>query len=300
MQFSPALFSLLAILLAGCVTRAGDVKPLPANPVDFATWDCSRIDDEQDRVQQRAVDVAYTVDERAGNNIVALGLGATVFWPALFAMRPDGLDAAELGRLKGRYEALKVASAFKACPPFSTDLPAARAAALPVGLGDRLVYEDRAGPRGPAVEWSLLIVALRRDEIEFRLDGGSDIWRQDLAGNVTSAPQGALMWPRLMRRDLELGQVLAGEMLVAGDPQLRARLRGQVVAVGPQMVGERRFDAVVIELFGDAQRGDNSTRLDGSAVVDRGSGVLIRLDLRSADASFILQRRLLRVETAPR
>jgi len=108
------------------------------------------------------------------------------------------------------------------------------------------------------------------------------------------------MWPRLMRRDLELGQVLAGEMLVAGDPQLRARLRGQVVAVGPQMVGERRFDAVVIELFGDAQRGDNSTRLDGSAVVDRGSGVLIRLDLRSADASFILQRRLLRVETAPR
>ena len=291
---------LLALLLAGCVTRASDVKPLPANPVDFATWDCARIDDEQDRVQQRAVDVAYTVDERAGNNIVALGLGATVFWPALFAMRPDGLDAAELGRLKGRYEALKVASAFKACPPFSTELPAARAAALPVALGDRLVYEDRAGQRGPAVEWSLLLTALRRDEIEFRLNAGPEVWRQDLAGNVTSAPQGALTWPRLMRRELELGQVLAGDMLTAADPQLRARLRGQVVAVGTQMVGERRFDAVVIELFGDAQRGDTSTRLDGSLVVDRSSGVLLRLDLRSADAAFTLQRRLLRVEAASR
>ena len=38
------------------------------------------------------------VDERAGNNILALGVGVAVFWPALFAMRPAGLEAAELAR----------------------------------------------------------------------------------------------------------------------------------------------------------------------------------------------------------
>ena len=44
---------------------------------------------------------------------------------------------------------------------------------------------------------------------------------------------------------------------------------------------------------------DGSTRLDGVIVVDRRSGVLLRLDLRSGMAPFSLQRRLSRVEPAP-
>jgi hypothetical protein len=191
---------LLLALLAGCSTRAVDVKPVPANPADFASWDCARIDDELDRVLQRAVEVAFAVDERAGNNIVALGLGVTIFWPALVAMRPDGLEAAELGRLKGRYEALRGASLGKACPPASIELPAARAAALPVAVGDRLVYEERATPRDALVEWSLLLSALRRDEVEFRVGLSATgeppvVWRQDLAGNVFTTPPGSLQWP---------------------------------------------------------------------------------------------------------
>jgi hypothetical protein len=289
---------LLAALLAGCSTRAVDVKPVPANPADFATWECDRIDDDVDRVLQRAVEVAYAVDERAGNNIVALGLGVTIFWPALVAMRPDGLEAAELARLKGRYEALRTAAAAKGCPPASIALPAARAAALPVAVGDRLVYEDRSTPRAAALEWSLLLSALRRDEVEFRVVGTEPpvVWRQDLAGNVFTTPPGSLMWPRLLPSRLEPGQVMAGEILVAGDPLMRARVRGQVIAVGPQFVGSRRFDAAVIELFGDVPRGESSTRLDGSMVVDRASGVLLRLDLKSASPNFTLQRRLARVE----
>jgi hypothetical protein len=52
--------------------------------------------------------------------------------------------------------------------------------------------------------------------------------------------------------------------------------------VGPQTVAGRRFDAAVVELFGDAQRGDSYTRIDGALVVDRLSGVLLRLDLSTA------------------
>ena len=291
----------LAILLAGCSTRAVDVKPVPANPADFASWSCARIDDELDRVLQRAVDVAFAVDERAGNNIVALSIGVAIFWPALLAMRPDGLEAAELARLKGRYEALRTTSAGQACPPASADLPAARAAVLPVAVGDRLVYEERATARDALVEWSLLLTALRRDEVEFQVGGVGPlaVWRQDLAGNVFTTPPGALQWPRLLRSGLELGQVLAGDILVAGDPLVRARVRGQVLAVGPQFVDGRPFDAAVIELFGDVQRGETSTRLDGSMVVDRVSGVLLRLDLKSSLSGFSLQRRLVRVESVP-
>lgn len=297
---SPLAGCVLALALAGCATRSVDVAPISANPAEFAAWDCSRIDDELDRVQQRAADVAYAVDERAGNNIVALGVGVAVFWPAILAMRPDGLEAAELARLKGRFEALRTAATTQACPPTSPDLPAARAALLPVAPGERLVYEDRPGGKGAASEWTLRVTALRRGEIEYRLESApAGEWRQDRAGNILSAPDGALQWPHLLRSEMVLGTVTAGHIVVAGDPLARARMRGQVVAVGPQTVAGRRFDVAVVELFGDAQRGEAYTRVEGAIVVDRSSGVLLRLDLRSAQSSFSLQRRLVRVEPAP-
>ena len=293
----PALLS-AALLLSGCFTRSVDVRPAPANPADFLAWGCTRIDEEQDSVQLRAADLAYAVDERAGNNIMALGLGVTLFWPAILAMRPAGLEAADLARLKGRYEALQTASRMKGCPALGPDLPAARAAQLPVAVGDQLLYEDRIDARQAAVEWGLRLNALRRGESEFVIDVGAgrgSEWRQDRAGNVLRAPEGALQWQDLLRNELVLGQVLAGEMHVVGDPLLRARLRGQVVALGTQNVADRRFEVAVIELFGDSPRGDSTTRVEGAMVVDRASGVLLRLDLRSAVSAFNLQRRLVRV-----
>lgn len=295
-------------LMGGCATRAVNVLPVPASPAEFVSWDCARIDDETDLVQQRAAEVAWAVDEKAGNNILALGMGVTIFWPAMLAMRTDGPEAAELARLKGRYEALREAARGKACPPPSDELSAVRAAALPLALGERMVYEDRSTAKGAAVEWALQVQALRRGEIEYwhvRPERGgvggqpTGQWLQDRAGNVTNAPAGALLWPRLLRGELVLGAVTGGDMLLGGDPLVRARLRGQVVAVGPQTVAGRKFDAAVIELFGDAERGETNTRVDGVIVIDRASGLLLRLDLSSAHTAFSLQRRLVRVE-APR
>ena len=177
-------------------------------------------------------------------------------------------------------------------------------ARLPVAVAEGLVYEDRRGNRGPAVEWTLRVQALRRGEIELRHQGSAaplrplGPWRQDRAGNIVQAPSGALQWPRLLRSDLSLGSVTAGDIIIVGDPLARARMRGQVVAVGPQTLAGRRFDAAVVELFGDTQRGDATTRVEGAIVVDRLSGLLLRLDLRSAQDSFALQRRLVRVDGA--
>ena len=300
---------LAGLLLTGCATRSSDVKALPANPADFAVWSCARIDDELGTVQQRAADVAYAVDERAGNNILALSIGVTLFWPAILAMRPDGPEAAELARLKGRDEALRVAARSKACPALGQEPAAARLAGFPLALGERMVYEDRSSPRLAATEWSLELTAVRRTDVDFTLrrgavvalaDSPGSLWQQDLAGNVIAAPSGALHWPRLLRSNLELGQVLSGDIVIMGDPLERARLRGQVMAVGPQIVGGRRFDAAVIELFGDAPSGNAYTAVSGAIVIDRPSGVLLRLDLTSSNPAFALQRRLVRLEPPPR
>jgi hypothetical protein len=294
------------VLLAGCATRSGDVQPRPGDPATYAGWDCDRLFDEIDLVQQRAAEVAYAVDARVGNNMIALGLGATVFWPALLAMRGDGPEAEQLAELKGRYDALRVAARRQSCGQMPEAMHAARVAALPIAIGDRLVYEDREGNSGASRELGLKVVALKRDQIEFRVDLQGKIqptpWRQDLAGNPVLEPRPQLIgWQRLLHRDLELGQVLSGELAAADATMATARVRGQVVAIGPQTIAGHTFDVAVIELFGDAPMGEvSSTRLEGVMSVDRRSGVLLRMDLNCANADFSMRRRLMYVEPAAR
>ena len=174
-------------LLAGCASRPG---PKPDEPAAYAAWTCDQLVDGIDAVQERAADVAYAIDARVGNNMIALGQGVAVFWPALLAMRPDGSEAAELSALKGRFEAMRFVADRRRC-----GLPDAAAQAsapvMPVELGDRLVYENRPGHRGAAHELGMRVSALRRDQLEFILDlDGRALpqrWQQDLAGNPTMA-----------------------------------------------------------------------------------------------------------------
>ena len=297
--------TVLLCAASGCATRSGDVLLQNADPAEFTTWNCERIDEESDRVQLRAADVAYAVDARVGNNMIALGPGVMVFWPALLAMRPDGMEALELAALKGRFEALRSVAQQHGCPPPMETMNAQRAARLPLAAGERFVYEERATKRAAPRELGLRVLALKRDRIEFAADVGGEVlleaWSQDLAGNTQVDSRVPLVkWRRQLQPDLKLGQVLAGD-LYAADPTAvgHARLRGQVVAQGVQMVAGRSFDVAVIELFGDAPLGDNdSTRVSGVMAVDRGSGLLLRLELSSSNPAYSVQRRLVRVEPA--
>lgn len=291
-------------VMAGCATRSADVVAHPADPAAFAGWECERLFDEADLVALRAADVAYAVDARVGNNMIALSIGASVFWPALLAMRPDGPEAQELAELKGRHDALRAAAERRGCGVPPTTMSAARAATLPLAVGERFVYEERNGPRAPPHELGMRVLNLRRDQIEFVADFDGRVlpglWRQDLAGNPQLDGRAPLVaWQRLLRRDLQLGQIVSGELHPADGHGPPARLRGQVVAQGAQTVAGRAFDVAVIELFGDAPLGEGvSTRLSGVMAVDRASGMLLRLELSCANPEFALRRRLMRVEPA--
>ena len=173
----------------------------------------------------------------------------------------------------------------------------------PVALGERLVYEERLGTGGPAQEIGLKLQALCRGELDFAADRGPGSrplpWRQDAAGNAIGLhPYQVLGWSRLLRRDLALGDVLSGELQGPETADRTAHVRGQVVAVGPQVVAGHGFDAATIELFGDVADGAGSARVDGVMVVDRLSGLLLRLDLRSGKPGFAVRRRLVRIDPA--
>ncbi|HSW23685.1 MAG TPA: hypothetical protein VLJ62_13020, partial [Burkholderiaceae bacterium] len=275
------------------------------DPARYAGWDCERLYDESDRVQLKAADVAYPVDERIGNHMIALSGGVTVFWPALMAMRPDGVEAQELATLKGSFEALQVAAQRRDCALPPEAMNDDRGAALPLRAGERFVYEERAGRRAPAKELGMRVVALKRDHVEFAPDLAGQalpgVWSQDLAGNTRPDSRAPLLsWRRLLKPDLQLGQVLTGELYSADSANVGpARVRGQVVAQGVQQIVGRSFDVAVIELFGDAPTDDGGfVRLSGVMAVDRASGLLLRLELSCSNPDFAMRRRLTRVESA--
>jgi hypothetical protein len=306
MRSARALATLCTALLAlgGCasnppVTIGGD------DPAHYGHWRCDAMHDEADRVQQRAVDLALAADVRAGYGAVALGQGVEVFWPALRAMRPDGPDATELARLERRHAALREAIAQRGCGPLRHATAGQLAPMLPLAPGERLVYEERAGARRAAGELALTLEVARRGQLEFSaaLDGRPlpGDWVQDMAGNLRGTPvpprgDGAplVYWTRLLERNPALGDVVAGELRHTGGG--RARVRGQVIALGVHTGFGRPFDFAAIELFGDVLGAPAGTRVDGVIVVDRGSGVLLRLELRSTDPDFDLRRTLLRVQ----
>lgn len=295
---------LLSVALAGCASRALDTGPDPSDPAQFVGWTCDAMALELERVQQRAADVAYAADPRRGNDVVALGLGVTVFWPALFAMRPDGPDAVELAQLKKRHDALRSVVDTRGCGEPWHVLGARRAALTPIVEGERAVYEERTSPRRPTSELGLRLTSLRRTELDFAADVGGElllaVWTQDRAGNLLAPPKppqdtpGLLYWTRLVPRDLELGDVVAGELRHTSGAV--ARVRGQVVATGLHTALGRPFDAAVIELFGDVAAPGGGERVDGVMVVERKAGLLLRLDLRSDAPAFALRRTLVRIE----
>ena len=300
-----ALCALAATALAlGCATRAVDVPAAPVPTEAFADWDCDRLFDEIDRVHLRAVDVAYAVDARVGDNMIALGVGATLFWPALLAMRADGPEARELSQLKGRQDALQRAAAQRGCGSAPATMSSRRAAALPLAIGERFVYQLRRSASAPPRELGFRVLALRRDGIDFVVDQAGTampgLWQQDLAGNPVLAGRTPLpAWSRLLRRDLQLGQLLAGELHTADDRGPPAHLRGHVVSLALQTIAGREFDVAVIELGGDATLGEQgSTRLQGVMAIDRRSGLLLRLEVQCANAAFAVYQRLSRIEPA--
>lgn len=301
-QVMAAALGTLAVL-AGCATAPGGVAA-GDQPGQFLHWRCEALHDEADRVQRRAVAVAYAGDLAGRRGAIAAGQSVELYWPALRALHAEGADATELARLERRHAALRGAVDQLGCAPPAVVDGALLRPMLPLAPGDRLVYEERGSARRAATELALTLDTVRRGRFEFSATlGGQPLpgdWLQDGAGNLLASPAaaaapGLLYWSRLLAAAPALGAVVAGELRhTAGG---RARVRGQVIALGVHTAHGRAFDYAALELFGEVLGAAPGARVEGVLVVDRGSGVLLRLDLRSSDPAFDLRRTLMRVET---
>jgi hypothetical protein len=80
----------------------------------------------------RAAELTGQQNKRATGDAVAMGVGLILFWPALFFIKGNDAQEAELARVKGEMEAVQKASIAKQCSiQFQTTPPAAKSKETP-------------------------------------------------------------------------------------------------------------------------------------------------------------------------
>jgi hypothetical protein len=104
-----------ALALAGCAQNASEIAATYISPLQYQSYSCNQIAQEATRVSVRVAQLTGTQNQRASGDAAAMVVSAIIFWPALFFIRGDDENAAELARLKGEFEALQQASIQKNC-----------------------------------------------------------------------------------------------------------------------------------------------------------------------------------------
>lgn len=107
--------ALVAASVSGCASNSREIAAAYVSPLAYNGYSCPQLAAELQRISSRVQQVSGTVDDRASNDSVAMGVGMILFWPALFFMKGDGPEAQELARLKGEYEAVNQAAIRNNC-----------------------------------------------------------------------------------------------------------------------------------------------------------------------------------------
>ncbi|MCO5071144.1 MAG: hypothetical protein M9944_08060 [Rhizobiaceae bacterium] len=105
----------LAVVLAGCASRASDISASYVSPVLYQNLTCEQLALEATSVSSRAQTAAGLQNKKAGQDTAAMAVGLVLFWPALLFTQGDGAQAAEVARLKGEMQAIEDTSNRKGC-----------------------------------------------------------------------------------------------------------------------------------------------------------------------------------------
>jgi outer membrane murein-binding lipoprotein Lpp len=110
-----ATFS-VSIVLSGCATASKDLTPTYTSPMQYQSYDCDQLASESQRIQARVVQLGGRLDAAAANDKAIAGVGAVLFWPALFALGGTKQQEADYSRLRGEYDAVQHSAVLRKCP----------------------------------------------------------------------------------------------------------------------------------------------------------------------------------------
>lgn len=104
-----------ALLATGCASGSKDIRAAYVSPMTYENYSCQQLVTENERLQRQLSSVAGDVDKKAHGDKVKMGVGLVLFWPTLFFLKGDGVEAQEYARLKGEHEAFEEAYVRKNC-----------------------------------------------------------------------------------------------------------------------------------------------------------------------------------------
>lgn len=102
-------------LVTGCAHDSREISATYSSPLKYKRLNCEQLEYEAVRISSKATLLAGHIDKNATDDDVAMGVGLILFWPALFFIDGDGMEAAEYAALKGDMEALETASLHNDC-----------------------------------------------------------------------------------------------------------------------------------------------------------------------------------------
>ena len=105
----------VALGAAACASSSAEIKAAYVSPLAYQPYDCAQLSAEAQRISARAAEAAGVQDAAQTSDTVATTVGVIIFWPALFAVKGDSNNAAELARLKGDMDAIEDESIRKKC-----------------------------------------------------------------------------------------------------------------------------------------------------------------------------------------
>lgn len=105
-----------SFIFAGCATSSKNIAAKPVSPLQYQAYDCDQLASETIRISTRVSELGGRLDTAADHDKAIAGVGAILFWPALFALGGTKEQEAEYGHLKGEYDAIQQAAVIKKCP----------------------------------------------------------------------------------------------------------------------------------------------------------------------------------------
>ena len=113
----------VAFVLNGCAKSPESISASYVSPLHYQSFDCQQIEQEYARVSRKAREVAGHQASESTKDAVAVGVGAILFWPALFFLIGDDKKE-ELASLKGEADALEQAAIAKQCTSLTETIEA--------------------------------------------------------------------------------------------------------------------------------------------------------------------------------
>jgi hypothetical protein len=110
-----AILAVFGFLASACASSSDKIAPQYVSSLQYSGRSCAELSEEAQVISSRVAHLSGAQDQKATNDAIATGVAIVVFWPAAFLVGGNDQTTAELGRLKGEFEAVEKASIQNRC-----------------------------------------------------------------------------------------------------------------------------------------------------------------------------------------